>query len=305
MKREKWKNTISKRNPILTPIKRKCKGGYPCGTRPGDGGLADGGGVSEGAGSIPVYSIEKATLYLEKGYKLEVVFDTKTKKTRSSIITTDNNTLGRIRTDTRDLIMDKVPLKIVDNAKYRTVWGYDYSFDPKKKVSESTETAFWDMPFIKQTLGVNLFDKHVEDEEEVKDGDPDKDKLANDIVDKILALNKKKKKKNLNKSEKNEIVDEIVDELVDEEKEDPNKAGLIRFVKGAHLVYKRQSEDGSYEELWIYPISKQESGHKIKRAILAGTDIDISAEQSEDGKQSCELWTSGNAQLVNILGLPN
>ena len=35
---------------------------------------------------------------------------------------------------------------------------------------------------------------------------------------------------------------------------DPNRSGIIRTVNNAHLVYKRQSETGTFEELWIYNI---------------------------------------------------
>jgi hypothetical protein len=140
--------------------------------------------------------------------------------------------------------------------------------------------------------------KKVTEDEEVSD-----EQFASDLADKILDAKKNPKSKD---SDAQEIVDQIIDKLPDDQKEDdPNKAGLIRFVKKAHLVYKRQSQDGSYEELWIYPIDKSDAGSKTARAILAGTDIDLTTHQSEDGKQSCELWTAGNAQMLNILGLPN
>ena len=212
MKRAKWKNIVSKSSTMMKPIKRKCKGGYPCGTKPGHGGIVGIGG-GDGGG-----------------------------------------------------------------------------------VSESVESSFWDMPYVKELLGYNPKDKYAEDEE-VTDSD-----LASDLADKILSL---KGKKNIDATAQ-EIVDQIVDNTPDDEKEDdPNRAGLIRFVKKAHLVYKRQASDGSYEELWVYPIDKTDSGAKTSRAILAGTDIDVLSHQSEDGKQTCELWTVGNAQMLKILGLPN
>ena len=34
-----------------------------------------------------------------------------------------------------------------------------------------------------------------------------------------------------------------------EVEDDPDRQGLIRTVKGAHLVYKRKQEDGTYDEL--------------------------------------------------------
>jgi len=92
-----------------------------------------------------------------------------------------------------------------------------------------------------------------------------------------------------------------------EEDEDPDRQGLIRVVPGAHLVYKRVDEDGTFEELWIYniPDSELESELEIRRAILAGTDIPRGKTQTEDGVQSYEMWTAGNAQMVKISGLPS
>lgn len=92
----------------------------------------------------------------------------------------------------------------------------------------------------------------------------------------------------------------------DEEPQDPNRQGLIRQVPGAHLVYKREGEDGTYEELWIYnlrPSMRDEL--KVRRDILAGTDIPVNKTSSPDGSQTYEVWTAGNAQLVHIQGLPN
>lgn len=293
MKRDAWKKHISKKTPLLTPVAVKRKGGYPRGTRPGDGGLADGGsgGVAEGRAAIPYYTVDEAIAKLERGYKMEVVFDPTIKKTLTNILA-GKSIIAKLRTEVRAVVMEKVPLTVVENSKHRTVWGYNYA---APSVKESVETAMWDVPFVQQIIGRNPFDKYAEDEEEQS---TDKESLADKIADEILSV----KQKPGNKKEK---VKEIVDEIADKEEIDPSKAGLIRFVQGAHLVYKRQVEDGSYEELWIYPISKDNSGHKIKKAIIAGTDIDIDSEQSEDGKQTCELWTAGNAQLLKIQGLPN
>lgn len=91
-----------------------------------------------------------------------------------------------------------------------------------------------------------------------------------------------------------------------DEPEDPNKQGIIRTVDGAHLVYKRQTEDGTYEELWIYNIDNTLSTElEIKQAILAGTDIPSNKTESEDGYQSYTLTTLGNAQLLHLSGMPN
>ncbi len=91
-----------------------------------------------------------------------------------------------------------------------------------------------------------------------------------------------------------------------EEPEDPKRAGLIRVVDNAHLIYKRQSENGTYEELWIYNIRNDANDElKIRRDILAGTDIPPQKTRSPDGVQSYTSTTMGNAQMLEIKGLPN
>ena len=71
-------------------------------------------------------------------------------------------------------------------------------------------------------------------------------------------------------------------------------------------MYKRQDEEGTYEELWIYKLKDQVKDElEIRRDILAGTDIPQNKMKSEDGTQEYELWTSGNVQWLNIKGLPN
>lgn len=88
--------------------------------------------------------------------------------------------------------------------------------------------------------------------------------------------------------------------------DNPNKQGIIRRVDGSHLVYKRQSEDGTFEELWIYNISKDLKNElSVRSKILAGTDIPPNRTKSPDRKQSYTLTTLGNAQYLHIKGLPN
>lgn len=86
-----------------------------------------------------------------------------------------------------------------------------------------------------------------------------------------------------------------------------NENGMIRRVQGAHLVYKRKQEDGTFEELWIYKIGKdsQRNDYEIRQDILAGTDIPKTQTSSEDGEQHYDLWTCGNAQILRISGLKN
>jgi hypothetical protein len=91
-----------------------------------------------------------------------------------------------------------------------------------------------------------------------------------------------------------------------EEPEDANRAGFIRTVDNAHLIYKRQAENGTYEELWIYNIHDDTNDElEIRRDILAGTDIPEKKTKSADGVQSYTSTTMGNAQMLKITGLPN
>ena len=96
------------------------------------------------------------------------------------------------------------------------------------------------------------------------------------------------------------------DEDTDEKTEDPDKQGIIRTVDHAHLVYKRQSDEGSYEELWLYKTDDAVNDElEIRRDILSATDIPEKKMKSDDGSQYYELWTVGNVQYLNIFGLPN
>jgi hypothetical protein len=87
--------------------------------------------------------------------------------------------------------------------------------------------------------------------------------------------------------------------------EDPNKAGLIRTVPGAHLAYKRSKEDGTFSELWVYKADSIKQAFETRTAILAGTDIEPAKIYSDDGAQKFEIWSSGNVEFLQIDGLPN
>jgi hypothetical protein len=111
-----------------------------------------------------------------------------------------------------------------------------------------------------------------------------------------------------------ELPGDTTQELSQEEidAQDPNSQGIIRTVTNAHLVFKRQMEDGKFEELWIYNIggpkkesSKIEDSLSVRREILSGTDIPRGHTKSEDGQQAYTLHTMGNAQLLHITGLAN
>ena len=96
-----------------------------------------------------------------------------------------------------------------------------------------------------------------------------------------------------------------IDDEQQEEPQDPNKQGLIRAVKNAHLVYKRETEDGTFEELWLYNVTTLRDELIVRKAILAGTDIPPNKMTSPDGSQVYTMWSAGNAELVLVSGLPN
>lgn len=85
---------------------------------------------------------------------------------------------------------------------------------------------------------------------------------------------------------------------------DPDRAGVLRNVKGARLVYKREQADGTYEEMWIYNSGAFKRDLETKKTIVAGTDIPPNASQSPDGSQTLKMWSAGNADIIVISGLP-
>lgn len=91
-----------------------------------------------------------------------------------------------------------------------------------------------------------------------------------------------------------------------EKKEDPDRQGVIRTIKNAHLIYKRMDSDGTFSELWMYDISKgSKDEFDIRNAILDGTDIDQKTGSSDDNKQKYTLWTNNTRQMMHITGLAN
>ena len=87
--------------------------------------------------------------------------------------------------------------------------------------------------------------------------------------------------------------------------ENPDFQGEIRTVRGANLVFKRKTEDGNFEELWIFNVGKDiKRETQVRRAVLAGTDIDPGSQESKDGSQRAETTTTGNVQFLHITGLP-
>ena len=99
---------------------------------------------------------------------------------------------------------------------------------------------------------------------------------------------------------------DIQEEPIDDEDEDPNRQGVIRTIKNAHLVFKRKTPDGNFEELWIYKTGERIRNEiNVRRAILAGTDIPQGKNVSPDGTQRYTLWTLRNVQYMHITGLPD
>lgn len=107
-------------------------------------------------------------------------------------------------------------------------------------------------------------------------------------------------------SDNNDNNSDQEDSRDDTSNDDPDRQGAIRTVEGAHLVYKRQSEDGTYEELWIY--RENDDFHneiEIKRAIVAGTDIEVDDIKDEESEQKVEMWAAGNIQMIKLSNLQN
>ena len=82
--------------------------------------------------------------------------------------------------------------------------------------------------------------------------------------------------------------------------------GVVRSVKGAYLVSKKQQPDNTYTEVWIYNVGdKFDDEANIRNAILSATDIDPKKNFSEDGSQEAVLKTIGNVQYLTITGMPD
>lgn len=85
----------------------------------------------------------------------------------------------------------------------------------------------------------------------------------------------------------------------------PGAEPTTRTVKGARLISKTQESDGTFTELWAY--NTKEDFHQteqIRQNILQGTDILSHIMQSEDGSQTCSMWSCGNLEMIQIKGLP-
>lgn len=131
-------------------------------------------------------------------------------------------------------------------------------------------------------------DENLNDREFDPDDDADQDQQSDDFND-----------------TESDSGDDGIDHVADAASADPDKQGVIRTIDGAKLIYKRKSDDGAYEELWVCGSTNPRRAYKIKRDILAGTDIDNDQQSSTDSSQRQEIWNVGNVQFVKISGLPN
>lgn len=136
--------------------------------------------------------------------------------------------------------------------------------------------------------------------------------ILRSIYDEYENSKKQDEDEPTNDSDENDENDEDVNAPVkiepiddeDENEDENNYEGLVRNVKGAYLVYKRENIDGTYDEMWVYNIDDVKKATLIRREILAGTDIDPKTLRSPDGEQTAKIDTVGNAQFLIISGLP-
>ena len=158
------------------------------------------------------------------------------------------------------------------------------------------------MKFLQEVLrGVRRLDQEEQPQEAEMSLDMDPEQDPNAVPDE-MSLDEPSD--DLDGQEGGEEHPEL-DGIADEATGDPDRQGLIRAVKDAHLVYKRDTEDGTFEELWIYNLTTLRGELDVKKAILAGTDIPTNKTRSPDGSQTYEIWSSGNAEMILIKGLPN
>ena len=86
-----------------------------------------------------------------------------------------------------------------------------------------------------------------------------------------------------------------------DKKLNPNRQGYIRTIKNAHLVYKRQNDTNNYDELWVFKTCDRISDEmNIKKDILSGTDIPLTAETSVNNEQYYDQWYVGDVIFLKI-----
>lgn len=91
---------------------------------------------------------------------------------------------------------------------------------------------------------------------------------------------------------------------------DPDRQGVVRIVKDAHLIYKRKDDHNKYTELWVFKENKiSKTAGRTYDAILAGSDIPKGYVQSPDGSQTVVKWEVGPPDntliYVEIKGMQN
>jgi len=103
-----------------------------------------------------------------------------------------------------------------------------------------------------------------------------------------------------------EDMDAVEDDEYEEDEESTRYDGVVRAVKGAYLVSKKQQPDETFTEVWMYNTGKKyEVEANIRKSILAGTDIDPMSNYSEDKSQEAVLRSVGNVQYLTLVGLPD
>lgn len=183
------------------------------------------------------------------------------------------------------------------------------------ELDDGTETDYTPLDFNDEDLGGMNLDDFVDDEAEGgEDNELDGFSVDGEMGDLSLDGDETEGETD-DLSLDGELTDDEIASLGDEEsiegeedgvpEENADFQGEIRTVKGGNLVFKRKNEDGNFDELWIYNVGndiKRET--QIRRAILAGTDIDPGKQESKDGTQRAETTTTGNVQFLHITGLP-
>lgn len=162
-------------------------------------------------------------------------------------------------------------------------------FNDEDDVDDFDADAGWE--FMRKLNAQNNFQDDFENDED--NLDDDEEDIENNLDD----------EDDLNDKENNN--EELDNEELDNE-EKSKYDGIVRSVKGAYLVSKKQQPDETYKEVWIYNVGKKFSDEaNIRKSILAYTDIDPTKNFSEDGSQEAVITTVGNVQYLTIVGLPD
>lgn len=162
--------------------------------------------------------------------------------------------------------------------------GIIQAFEQKIGVTHSTSVSYYER--LAKEAGLTGDDDSMESGEQTPAGEGDGMVAGSGAVEELPA------------DTELELDDEI-------DPAEGDRTGIIRTVNNAHLIYKQQTEEGSFEELWIYNIGKGYDEMDVRRNILAGTDIPPKKSESPDGSQTFTVTTLGNAQYLHITGMQN